>query len=101
MGALVIIVLIVLVIRLGSARSGEEGLGTGKLGSGRSLLGFSDSPKKSGALQGDRPSSPWSKNDDILDELVAEGLRDELPKNPTRENKSESFEDIRKSLGLE
>jgi hypothetical protein len=95
--ALAIAILLVLVIRLGLSRSANrtEVASETPLHSA-DLLGALDRSNKPGKL-GRRASAP---QDQVLDSLVAEGFDDSQQDAP-KQQKNESFEDIRKSLGLE
>lgn len=94
-GALIIVVIIVLVIRLNSAGSDGAQAGVKSASSGQGqLLGVLNDARSSRRAKAERTK------DDFLDGLVADGLDEEIP--PTAKPKdSESFDDIRKSLGLD
>lgn len=95
MGGLAIAIILVLVIRLGLSRSGDrESTTTGQRTGSEDLLDVLDTASQPKAARRPKPK------DDVLDNLVAEGLDEPVPP-PTEPQKNESFEDIRKSLGLE
>jgi len=97
MGALAIAILLVLVIRLGISRSADRSGDDTQANSGSDeLLGVlneAGKPRKAGRRAA-------GTQDQVLDNLVAEGFDEGQQDLPERE-KNESFEDIRKSLGLE
>jgi hypothetical protein len=97
MGALAIAVLLVLVIRLGVSRSADKANKDLELSEeSNELLNVLNQAGKP------RPSSRSLKKeqDRVLDNLVAEGFEEES-NGPPEPSKNESFDDIRKSLGLE
>jgi hypothetical protein len=97
MGALAIAILLVLVLRLGVSRTAERADASLEPTSGsEELLDVLDEAAK--------PSKARRRaartQDQVLDNLVAEGF-DGAPQDAPEPKKNESFEDIRKSLGLE
>jgi hypothetical protein len=97
MGALAIAILLVLVIRLGISRSAERGGEPSEASSGSEellhVLSAAGKPRNAG-----RRAAPTQ--DQVLDGLVAEGFQDSQ-QNTQETQENESFDDIRKSLGLE
>lgn len=109
LGALLIAALLVLAIRLGAS---------GKAGAPGSAPDYGSEDAEEEAIRrsqltellqkptGDARSGSTSKrgsrsNDDVLDSLVDGRFDKELRDQQEQERKNESFEDIRKSLGLE
>jgi hypothetical protein len=94
-GALIIVIIMVLVIRLNSDGNGGTGAGVKSASSGQGqLLSVLNDARSSRRAKAERT------RDEFLDGLVADGLNEEIP--PTAKPKdSESFDDIRKSLGLD
>ena len=98
MGALIIAVILVLAIRMGSSRSSLKHAPAREVESGEreDLLGVLGKARKDAAsARGSRST------DEVLDDLINEKADDGPSEQPQRQDKSESFEDIRKSLGLE
>jgi len=100
-GTLIIVVVLVLVIRLGTSHSGDASSAaklpsTGRSGGSRDLSDMLDR-----AEQPPREQKNGRAKDDILDGLVADGFNQPPSQPESQATKSQSFEDIRKSLGLE
>jgi hypothetical protein len=104
MGALAIAVILVLVIRLGTSRSGDgheaTARGTAKAGLGsQDLLRVLDEAAAPGNNKSRRSAQV---GDELLEGLVAEGIDSEsADQQRAQPAKNEDLEDIRKSLGLE
>lgn len=96
MGGLAIVVILVLVIRLGTSRSADTKVSeTGRAAETSELLQAltgTDRPK---------PARRTKVKDDLLEGLVADGLNQEQGDRPSMPSQNESFDDIRKSLGLD
>jgi hypothetical protein len=96
MGGLAIVILLVLVIRLGTARTNDREVAVDTQGrDSDELLEVLNETRRS------KPSRAEKPKDDLLDGLVAEGLEEQPVKNGGQPAKNESFDDIRRSLGLE
>jgi len=103
MGALAIVIILVLVIRLGTSRTGDGGRASARSVSDAAESGSHEllkvldearGPAKSRAAAGPR--------DELLEGLVADGIDGESQdESNAPEAKNEALEDIRKSLGLE
>jgi hypothetical protein len=96
MGGLAIIIILVLVIRLGTSRSTDKDpADTIRTGETDELLQALNDGQKS------KPGKRSKVQDDVLEGLVADGFDDNQDAKPTMPAQSESFDDIRKSLGLD
>lgn len=101
MGALAIAVILVLVIRFGTAKSSSGDAvradrSAGRASGSQDLLEVLKEARKPGSGAAAKAKDP------LLDGLVAEGLdREPQDQEASEPSQSEAFEDIRKSLGLE
>jgi hypothetical protein len=96
-GALVIVTVLVLVIRLGASRSSsrDEVRAVRQNASAEDLLDTLQDGRRS------KSAKPSRTKDDLLDELVAGGIDENAQPQAEEPEKNESFDEIRKSLGLE
>jgi hypothetical protein len=95
LGALAIVIIIVLVLRLNSPGSGASDT---RLKSSRSEQG--DILNALSDTRSARRAKANQAKDEFLDGLVADGLEEDLAP-PAKPQESESFDDIRKTLGLD
>ena len=95
MGALIIAVILVLAIRMGTSQSYFKSTST-KDDTNDELTGVLGKARRDS--QSARPSR---STDDVLDELINEKADADSAVEHDSRDKSESFQDIRKSLGLE
>jgi hypothetical protein len=95
MGALIIAVILVLAIRMGTGKSNSGELPP-REGRSEDLLGVLGKSRRDS--QSARPSR---STDEVLDELINEKPGEGPAQDSEDRDKNESFQDIRKSLGLE
>jgi hypothetical protein len=95
MGGLIIAVILVLVIRMGTSKNSTKDVDVQESGN-ENLLGVLNKTRRD-----DSSARPSRTTDDVLDELMDEKFDDRPSKQAANDNKNESFQDIRKSLGLE
>jgi hypothetical protein len=97
MGGLIIAVALVLAIRMGSSlpSRGDDDRGYDRSGvAPAALRDFRRNEKNQRGL-------PSKTTDDVLDSLIEGKLDENEPQDEGQNEKGESFQDIRKSLGLE
>jgi hypothetical protein len=96
-GALLIVTVLVLVIRLGSSRSSsyDQARAIREDATSEDLL------EELHARSKPKAAKPAKASDDLLDQLVAGGIDENERPQAETPAKNESFDDIRKSLGLE
>lgn len=95
MGALIIAVVLVLAIRMGTSKSYIKPHTT-KEDANQELLGVLGKSRR------DAKSARTARStDEVLDQLINERAEEASAEESNNRNKAESFQDIRKSLGLE
>ncbi|MFN5062326.1 MAG: hypothetical protein ACK5GN_05715 [Pseudomonadota bacterium] len=97
MGGLAIAIILVLVIRLGLSRNSDRA-------DLREGAPSEDSDDLRGVLNDARKTKqrqPPQARDDVLEGLIDQGIEQDAPEEPEKPAKGESFDDIRRSLGLD
>jgi len=103
MGALAIVIILVLVLRIGTSRTSDGERTPARSINNAADAGSNELLKVLDEAQGPAKSRPSARpKDALLEGLVEEGLDSDVQeKRAEPEAKNEAFEDIRKSLGLE